>query len=216
MRRYLFLTAAVLALGALVASGVACSARPSLGVSEQKSETATRYGMDLGEYAVGHPVSGQSPECPNGVCAVKPGSMVVEVKGAEFPWKGVGIGLGILLLCAFGLVWFLGRKRGGAIQAAKVASILLACCALGLAGCDEKQVGEKAQDVGALVQSAGQATGLSIVALVGSLISGAGAMIAGKKASVGQKYAEGGWSKDEIDELAAALKGQGYVLAKAP
>ncbi len=206
-RRHLILAAlAGLTLGALMG---ACSARPGIGVSEQKTETATRYGMDLGEYGVGHPVTGQTPECPGGVCSVKSGQTVVQVQGAEFPWKGVGIGAAILLVVAVGAVWFLGRKRGGA-----VASILLACCALGLTACDEKQVGEKAQDVGALVQSAGQATGLSIVALIGSLISGGGALLAGKKAGVGQRYAEGGWSKDEVEELVAALRGQGYTIAK--
>lgn len=215
-RKHLFIAAVLgIALGSFLA---ACAARPSLGVSEKKTETTTRYGIDAGEYSVGHPVTGQAPTCPPSIgspdAAPTPATVTVITDSDGVNWRLVGmIAAGLLLLA--GLVGLLLRGKGPK-GGMKVLSVLLACCALTLTACDKEKAGEQAQAVGGLVTQVGTASGLSIIATVGAAISGLGALLAGKKASIGQKYAEGGWSKDEIDELAAAFKGQGYVLTKAP
>lgn len=89
-----------------------------------------------------------------------------------------------------------------------VSALLLA---LGSVGCDEAQVKASAADAA----NAASQSPLPTVALVGSIASAVLAALGVKKAGVGQRYAEGGWSDEEIDELIVALKGRGYKIEKA-
>lgn len=94
--------------------------------------------------------------------------------------------------------------------------VFLALCATfllgGLSACDPTATGQKVQDVGDAAAAAGQATGISYLSLGGTILAGLGALIAGKKANVGHAYATGGWSKAEVEELVAALRGYGFKV----
>lgn len=91
-----------------------------------------------------------------------------------------------------------------------ILAVLLLCA--GLVSCDEAKVGQQIETAGQAAQAVGQATGFSILSLVGSLAAGVGAVLAGKKASVGATYATGGWTRDETAELVAALRAHGYKV----
>jgi hypothetical protein len=51
--------------------------------------------------------------------------------------------------------------------------------------------------------------------LIGSLGGIALSAFGLRRAGVGAKYAEGGWSKEEVEELVVALRGHGYKVEKA-
>jgi len=85
------------------------------------------------------------------------------------------------------------------------AALLLA---LGSVGCDEAQVKAGAADAAA----AASTSPIPTVALIGSIASAVLAAIGVKKAGVGQRYADGGWSKAEVEELVVALRGHGYTI----
>ena len=86
-----------------------------------------------------------------------------------------------------------------------VAALLLA---LGSVGCDEAQVKAAAADAAG---AASQST-IPTVALIGSIASAVLAALGIKKAGVGQRYAEGGWTRDETAELVKALREHGYKV----
>jgi hypothetical protein len=87
----------------------------------------------------------------------------------------------------------------------------LALFAVSFVACDEAAVKQGA------AEAADAAAGSAIpeVALVGSIISGLLGAFGIKRAGVGQRYAEGGWSKEEVDELVVALRGHGYKVEKS-
>lgn len=88
--------------------------------------------------------------------------------------------------------------------------LILACFAF--VACDKEQVGASVEQAGQIAADAGTALGLGWLGTIGAVLSGIGALIAGKKAGVGQRYAEGGWSRDETAELVKALREHGYTI----
>ena len=86
-----------------------------------------------------------------------------------------------------------------------VVAILLC---LGAVGCDKEQAAAAGVDAAA----AASGSPIPTVALIGSIASAVLAGLGIKKAGVGQKYAEGGWSRDETAELVKALREHGYKI----
>lgn len=93
----------------------------------------------------------------------------------------------------------------------RLLSVAFLLLALGSVGCDEAQVKSGA----ASAADAASQSAIPTVALVGSIASAVLAALGIKKGSVGQRYAEGGWSDAEIDELVVALRGRGFKVEKA-
>lgn len=88
-----------------------------------------------------------------------------------------------------------------------IASLFLA---LGCVGCDEAAVKQGA------AEAAGAAADSTVptIALIGAIASSILGAFGIKRAGVGAKYAEGGWSKEEVDELVVALRGHGYKVER--